>query len=173
MESSRKIKVALIGDEATGKSAVITRYINDTFDPSYASTIGIDFSSKTVVHEANTYRLQLWDTSGQERFRSLIPSYLRDSAVVLILFDITRQVTFESLDNWVQQVRETSGEEPTLFVVGNKAESEELRQVSMDAARAFCDKHKAYYIEVSAQTGLNISTLFTTIIQKLSLTPPS
>merc|ERR1711975_168330 len=74
-----KYKLVFLGEQAVGKTSIITRFMYDTFDNNYQATIGIDFLSKTMYLEDRTVRLQLWDTAGQERFRSLIPSYIRDS----------------------------------------------------------------------------------------------
>ena len=80
-----------IGDQSVGKTSIISRFMYDQFDNHYASTIGIDFVSKSVPVDNGTVRLQLWDTAGQERFRSLIPSYIRDSQVAVVVFDITNR----------------------------------------------------------------------------------
>ena len=85
----RKYKLVFIGDQAVGKTSIISRFQFDTFDDHYQTAIGIDFVSKTVPVDDGTVRLQLWDTAGQERFRSLIPSYIRDSRVAVVVFDIT------------------------------------------------------------------------------------
>uniref|UniRef100_M8AUY4 Ras-related protein RABH1B n=1 Tax=Aegilops tauschii TaxID=37682 RepID=M8AUY4_AEGTA len=85
-----KYKLVFLGDQAVGKTAIITRFMYDKFDATYQATIGIDFLSKTMYLEDRTVRLQLWDTAGQERFRSLIPSYIRDSSVAVIVYDMNQ-----------------------------------------------------------------------------------
>ena len=84
-----KYKLVFLGDESVGKTSIIARFMNDTFESSYSATVGIDFLSKTMYLEDRIVRLQLWDTAGQERFRSLIPSYIRDCAVAIIAYDIS------------------------------------------------------------------------------------
>lgn len=84
-----RYKVVFLGDSATGKTSIVTRFMYGTFESTFQSTIGIDFISKTMYLEEKTVKLQLWDTAGQERFRSLIPSYIRDSSVAVILYDVT------------------------------------------------------------------------------------
>ncbi|KAM3827708.1 ras-related protein Rab-6B-like isoform 2-T2 [Vipera latastei] len=105
----RKFKLVFLGEQSVGKTSLITRFMYDSFDNTYQATIGIDFLSKTMYLEDRTIRLQLWDTAGQGRFRSLIPSYLRDSAEAVIVFDLT------SSPGWYQQVRlqlwDTAGQE--------------------------------------------------------------
>ena len=82
-----KYKLVFLGEQAVGKTSVITRFMYDTFDYNYQATIGIDFLSKTMYLEDRSVRLQLWDTAGQERFRSLIPSYIRDSSAAVVVYD--------------------------------------------------------------------------------------
>ncbi len=87
--NATRYKLVFLGDSCTGKTSLVTRFMYNTFDPTFQSTIGIDFMSKSMYVGERTVRLQLWDTAGQERFRSLIPSYIRDSSVAIILYDIT------------------------------------------------------------------------------------
>ena len=95
-----------LGDQAVGKTSVITRFMYDKFEANYAATIGIDFLSKTVYLEERTVRLQLWDTAGQERFRSLIPSYIRDSSAAVVVYDVTNRQSFLNTTRWIEEVRE-------------------------------------------------------------------
>merc|ERR1719224_106523 len=96
-----KYKLVFLGEQAVGKTSVITRFMYDTFDNNYQATIGIDFLSKTMYLEDRTVRLQLWDTAGQERFRSLIPSYIRDSSVAVVVYDISSKQSFMSIERWL------------------------------------------------------------------------
>jgi small GTP-binding protein len=86
-------KLVFLGDQSTGKTSMISRFMYDTFDSAYKATIGIDFLSKTMYLDDKTIRMQIWDTAGQERFRSLIPSYIRDAAAVVVVYDITSECT--------------------------------------------------------------------------------
>merc|ERR1719197_202781 len=104
-----KYKLVFLGEQAVGKTSVITRFMYDTFDNNYQATIGIDFLSKTIKLEDRSVRLQLWDTAGQERFRSLIPSYIRDAAAAVVVYDITRRKSFEGTKKWAEDVRAERG----------------------------------------------------------------
>jgi Ras-related protein Rab-6A len=86
-----KYKVVFLGDQGTGKTSIIKSFMYGSFDQNYQATIGIDFLSKTLYLDDRTIRLQIWDSAGQERFRSLIPSYIRDSSVAVVVFDITSE----------------------------------------------------------------------------------
>ena len=126
----RKYKLVFIGDQSVGKTSIISSFMYDTFDAHYASTIGIDFVSKSVPVDDGTVRLQLWDTAGQERFRSLIPSYIRDSHVAVVVFDITSRETFNSTSKWIADVRAQRGNDVVIVLVGNKTDLTADRQVT-------------------------------------------
>eukprot|EP00435_Cladocopium_sp_Y103_P043622 s1741_g12.t1 len=115
-----KYKLVFLGEQAVGKTSVITRFMYDTFDNNYQATIGIDFLSKTMYLEDRTVRLQLWDTAGQERFRSLIPSYIRDSSGAIVVYDITNRASFLNTSKWIEDVRSERGSDVVIILVGNK-----------------------------------------------------
>lgn len=142
----------------------------DTFDDTYAATIGIDFLLKTMYLENNkTIRLQLWDTAGQERFRSLIPSYIRDSHVTVVCYDLTSRKSFDNVEKWVADVRRERGDDVIVVLVGNKSDLGTLqRQVTAADVEALRDKLKAaFYIETSTKANHNVKALFRKIAQSL------
>ena len=139
----QKFKIVFLGDQSVGKTSMILRFTQDSFDVKYQvsfyeltlllqATIGIDFLTKTVYVDDKTVRLQLWDTAGQERFRSLIPSYINDSSVAVVCYDITSKVSFENCQGWIDQARQIRGDDLTIILVGNKIDDAEKRQVSTD-----------------------------------------
>jgi Ras-related protein Rab-6A len=150
-----------------GKTSVITRFMYDKFDASYQATIGIDFLSKTLYLEDRTVRLQLWDTAGQERFRSLIPSYIRDSSVAVVVYDVTSRASFDSVPRWVQEVRAERGSDVVVFVVGNKTDLVERRQVSIEEGDARARELGVSFVETSAKAGFNVKALFRKIAASL------
>merc|ERR1719335_135532 len=125
-----KYKLVFLGEQAVGKTSIITRFMYDTFDNTYQATIGIDFLSKTMYLEDRTVRLQLWDTAGQERFRSLIPSYIRDSSVAVVVYDVTNRASFANTVRWVKDVRSERANDVVIVLVGNKTDLTDRRQVS-------------------------------------------
>lgn len=154
-----KYKLVFLGDQSTGKTSIINRFIYDTFDGKDHPTVGVDFISKTLNFENRTIRLQLWDTAGQERFRSLIPSYIRDSSVAIVVFDVSSKNSFNNLQKWITDVRNERGSEVLLVIVANKIDLPE-RDVSTEEAEQFAKNNEATYVEVSAKQGNNISNLF-------------
>eukprot|EP01064_Diplonema_japonicum_P023959 TRINITY_DN3439_c6_g1_i1.p1 TRINITY_DN3439_c6_g1~~TRINITY_DN3439_c6_g1_i1.p1 ORF type:complete len:225 (+),score=46.98 TRINITY_DN3439_c6_g1_i1:54-728(+) len=163
-----KHKIVFLGDSCVGKTSIITRFMYDTFESGYQSTIGIDFLSKTVMVGDKMVRLQLWDTAGQERFKSLIPSYIRDSKVAVIVYDVTSRISFENVDSWVDDVRSERGDAIAVVVIGNKSDkSEQARDVTFEEGEAKAGTLNATFLETSAQTGQNISALFSSIAATL------
>ncbi|CAF4020452.1 unnamed protein product, partial [Rotaria magnacalcarata] len=116
----RKFKLVFLGEQSVGKTSLITRFMYDSFDNTYQATIGIDFLSKTMYLEDRTVRLQLWDTAGQERFRqyikSLIPSYIRDSTVAVVVYDITNSNSFQQTSRWIEEVRAERGSDVIIML---------------------------------------------------------
>mmetsp|Transcript_8125 Transcript_8125/g.18115 ORF Transcript_8125/g.18115 Transcript_8125/m.18115 type:complete len:214 (-) Transcript_8125:97-738(-) len=155
-----KYKLVFLGEQAVGKTSIITRFMYDTFDNNYQATIGIDFLSKTMYLEDRTVRLQLWDTAGQERFRSLIPSYIRDSSAAIVIYDITNRASFLNTTKWIEDVRTERGNDVVIFLVGNKTDSSDRRQVSTEEGEEKAKESGVMFIETSAKVGHNIKTLF-------------
>lgn len=163
-----KYKLVFLGDEAVGKTSIITRFMYDTFDNTYKVTIGIDFVSKTMYLEDRIVRLQLWDTAGQERFRSLIPSYIRDSSVAVVVYDITNRASFLNTAQWIDDVRSERGNDVVIMLVGNKTDLVDKRQVSCEEGEKVARDSGVMFIETSAKAGFNVKALF----RKLALALP-
>eukprot|EP01054_Gregarina_sp_Poly1_P002119 Gregarina_sp_Poly_1__2118@NODE_1560_length_3848_cov_294_844221_g1029_i0_p3_GENE_NODE_1560_length_3848_cov_294_844221_g1029_i0NODE_1560_length_3848_cov_294_844221_g1029_i0_p3_ORF_typecomplete_len167_score14_45Ras/PF00071_22/2_3e62Roc/PF08477_13/3_8e27Arf/PF00025_21/1_1e20GTP_EFTU/PF00009_27/1_8e09Gtr1_RagA/PF04670_12/1_3e06FeoB_N/PF02421_18/2_1e06SRPRB/PF09439_10/6_4e06RsgA_GTPase/PF03193_16/6_8RsgA_GTPase/PF03193_16/0_0034MMR_HSR1/PF01926_23/0_00081AAA_22/PF13401_6/0_0055MnmE_helical/PF12631_7/0 len=159
-----KYKLVFLGEQAVGKTSIITRFMYDTFDTNYQATIGIDFLSKTLYMEDRTVRLQLWDTAGQERFRSLIPSYIRDSSAAVVVYDVTNHLSFQNTEKWIQDVRTERGKDVTIALVGNKTDIEERRQVTVEEGQAKAKEFDVMFMETSAKNGSNIRQLFKELV---------
>ena len=127
------------------------------------ATIGIDFLTKTVNVDDKVVRLQLWDTAGQERFRSLIPSYINDSAVAVVCYDITSKASFDNVQSWIDQARTIRGEDLNIYLVGNKIDDAEKREVQTEEGQARAEELKVHFMETSAKVGINVKQLFKNI----------
>uniref|UniRef100_A0A671LFN7 Ras-related protein Rab-6A n=1 Tax=Sinocyclocheilus anshuiensis TaxID=1608454 RepID=A0A671LFN7_9TELE len=160
----RKFKLVFLGEQSVGKTSLITRFMYDSFDNTYQATIGIDFLSKTMYLEDRTVskmiRLQLWDTAGQERFRSrfrsLIPSYIRDSTVAVVVYDITNVNSFQQTTKWIDDVRTERGSDVIIMLVGNKTDLADKRQVSIEEGERKAKELNVMFIETSAKAGYNV-----------------
>eukprot|EP00758_Cryptobia_borreli_P019095 Tbor_TRINITY_DN7895_c0_g1::TRINITY_DN7895_c0_g1_i1::g.23627::m.23627/K07893/RAB6A; Ras-related protein Rab-6A len=164
-----KHKLVFLGDQAVGKTSIITRFMYESFDRQYQATIGIDFLSKTLFLDDRTVRLQLWDTAGQERFRSLIPSYIRDSSAAVVVYDVTSRASFLSTFSWIESIRIERGTDCLIVLVGNKTDLQDRREVGRDEAALKAEELGAsLFMEVSAKLGSNVKSLF----KKISLELP-
>ncbi|KAH0476215.1 MAG: hypothetical protein KVP17_000115 [Porospora cf. gigantea B] len=135
-QALNKYKLVFLGEQAVGKTSIITRFMYDTFDLNYQATIGIDFLSKTIYLDDRTVRLQLWDTAGQERFRSLIPSYIRDSSAAVVVYDVTNRASFVNTARWIEDVRAERGNSVVIVLVANKVDISDKREVTTEEGEA-------------------------------------
>eukprot|EP01071_Lankesteria_metandrocarpae_P000583 Lankesteria_metandrocarpae@DN10796_c0_g1_i1.p1 len=155
-----KYKLVFLGEQAVGKTSIITRFMYDTFDNHYQATVGIDFLSKTLYLDDRTVRLQLWDTAGQERFRSLIPSYIRDSVAAVVVYDVSSRSSFLNTSKWIDDVRAERGNDVIIALVGNKTDLQDRRQVSVDEGEQKARENDTLFVETSAKAGHNVKALF-------------
>jgi Ras-related protein Rab-6A len=165
--STHKYKLVFLGEQAVGKTSIITRFMYDTFDNNYQATIGIDFLSKTMYLDDRTVRLQLWDTAGQERFRSLIPSYIRDSSVAVVVYDVTNKASFTNCDKWIEDVRAERGGDVIIMLVGNKTDLADKRQVTAEEGESKAKKLNVLFFETSAKSNTNIKQMFRKLAEAL------
>ena len=163
-----KYKLIFLGDQYVGKSCIINRFKNDTFtNEDYEATIGLDFQTKEKVQIDNQdIHLLLYDTSGQEKFKSLIPMYTRDADIILLVYDITSRNSFNNLSIWLGDL--TNAKEDAIFaVVGNKTDLEDTREVNAEEGKKFAEEKNFIFAEVSAKTGDGIKKLFDVILKKM------
>lgn len=179
-EHDLTFKLLAVGDSGVGKSSLLLRYSDDSFTPSFRSTIGVDFKLKsTHTQDAKTVKLQIWDTAGQERFRTITSSYYRGSHGVLVLFDITDEESFRNAREWLREVDRFSGNdgrgrsgcdgyaECVKMLVGAKLDLEHKRVVDEEVARSFAESMGVDYIEVSAKDSSNVKATFDRMVEKM------
>ena len=154
-----KIKIIFLGDQGTGKSSILNRFVNDKFDDKYQATVGLDFNSKIVKIDNQDVRLILFDTAGQEKFKSLIQMYTRDAQIIILVYDITRKESFESIPEWVNGLTNVKKEDVIFCLVGNKIDLPE-KAVDTEEAKKYAENNNYIFEEVSAKTGENFNSLF-------------
>jgi len=155
-----KYKLIFLGDQNVGKSCILNRFMNDTFTEEYQATIGLDFQSKNVQIDNQDIHLLLYDTAGQEKFRSLIPMYTRDSNIILLVYEINNKDSFLHLPDWINDLTNVNKDDVIFALVGNKIDLEESREVSTEEGQKFAEEHGYIFQEVSAKTGDGFSDLF-------------
>ena len=155
-----KFKIIFLGDQGTGKSSILNRFVSDKFDPNYQATIGLDFNSKNVKIDNQDVRLLLYDTAGQEKFRSLIPMYTRDAQIILLVYDVTRKESFTHIPEWINSLTNVKKEDVIFVLVANKIDLPE-REVTKEEGEKYAQENgPILFEEVSAKTGDGFSNLF-------------
>lgn len=160
-------KIVILGDQFVGKTSILNKFKYENTEEKYTPTIGIDFLTKNVYLEDKTIRLIMWDTAGSERFKSLIPSYIKNANAIILAYDITSKSTFTSLDKWLSDISDKVPANAYIIIAGNKLDLESKRQVSVEEVAKFADDKKLKFIETSAKNGTNIKLLFDTITSTL------
>ena len=158
-------KVLLLGDSDVGKSSLILRYTDETFNSKLVNSIGVDFKMKKREIDGKIIKVQIWDTAGHERFRSITYSYYRGANSIIIVFDLSDKKSFISITEWLKQIEKHAKENVFKFLVGNKSDLEDERQVAYEEAKQYADEHDLPYIETSAKNGININELFDSSIK--------
>ncbi|GMT31111.1 hypothetical protein PFISCL1PPCAC_22408, partial [Pristionchus fissidentatus] len=162
---SRNVKVILLGDSCAGKSAIMQRFMEDSFHDNKQTTIGMDFFHKTyTTRSGEDVTLQVWDTAGQERFTQLMPSYIRHASIAILVFDLSDEKSFSNLRRWLSLIKSERGDLIKLVLVGNKSDLDEKREVVPKTVYSFLGEDTIVpYIETSARTGENINELFESV----------
>ena len=153
-------KYIIIGDSAVGKSNILLRYIHDKFNEEFQSTIGVEFGAKNLKIEDKIYRIQIWDTAGQETFRSITRAYYKNSVCACVVYDITNKNSFQNIKSWLEDCRKQSPKTVFLILIGNKVDLEDRREVTYEEGSIFAEKNRMLFFETSAKTGKNIEELF-------------
>lgn len=156
-------KLLLIGDSGVGKSCLLLRFADDTYTESYISTIGVDFKIRTIELNGKTIKLQIWDTAGQERFRTITSSYYRGAHGIIVVYDITDQVSFTNVKQWLQEIDRYACENVNKLLVGNKSDLTNKRVVDFNAAKEFADGLGIPFLETSAKNATNVEQAFLTM----------
>ena len=124
------------------------------------SSIGVDFKSKDIIVDNKKVKLQLWDTAGHERFRTITTSYYRGAHGIAIVFDLSDRQTFEHVERWLEEINKYAKENVMRFLIGNKSDLVDKREVSYEEVRVLANKLNIYYVETSAKNNINISDFF-------------
>ncbi|KAJ1968511.1 Ras- protein Rab-2A [Dispira parvispora] len=153
-------KYIIIGDTGVGKSCLLLQFTDNRFQPAHDLTIGVEFGARIVNVGNKRIKLQIWDTAGQESFRSITRSYYRGAAGALLVYDITRRETFDHLATWLEDARKYSNANITIMLIGNKCDLENKRAVSREEGEAFARENGLFFIETSAKTAANVEEAF-------------
>ena len=157
------IKLLLLGDSSVGKTSILTNYNEDKFEQDAIGTIGVAYVYKIISYKNMKIKLQIWDTSGEERFRTITKNFYRNADGLFLVFDLTRESTFNNVKNWLSDINEYNNEIKKLLI-GNKLDLIDERAISTEKATNFANKNELQYLETSSKDGTNIQKSFETIL---------
>ncbi|KAE8692269.1 Ras-related protein RABA1f [Hibiscus syriacus] len=185
-------KVVLIGDSGVGKSNLLSRFTRNEFSLESKSTIGVEFATRSIRVEDKIVKAQIWDTAGQESYdtcpisvtldawtclkastccvigyRAITSAYYRGAVGALLVYDVTRRVTFENVQRWLKELRDHTDASIVIMLVGNKADLRHLFAVSTDDAKDFAEREKTYFMETSALESTNVEDAFTEVLAQI------
>ena len=162
------VKIIIIGDSGVGKTNFMFRFADNTFNSLHVSTVGLDYKSKIIILPSSKkkVKIQIWDTAGQDRFRSITKNYYKGAHGIILIYDITNQKTFENVKNWINQIKEEVSNKVTIILVGNKIDDEDHRVVSTEQGEKMANDFGLMFFECSAKSGVNIDSTFNELVKK-------
>ena len=162
-------KVLLLGDSSVGKTCFLKRYIDNTFQDAYLSTIGFDFKFKNVtLKDGKKVKVQLWDTAGQERFRTIARSYYKGAHGIVLIYDVTSKRTYDNIRKWLNQIKEEASSRISIILVANKIDCEGEREVTKEEGENLAKTSGLTLFETSAKDSINVNESFQYLIEKIS-----
>lgn len=160
-------KIVLIGDSAVGKSNLLARFARDEFYPNSKSTIGVEFQTQKMDIDGKEIKAQIWDTAGQERFRAVTSAYYRGAVGALVVYDISRRQTFESIARWLNELHTHSDMNVVTILVGNKTDLKDAREVTTAEGKALAEAQGLFFMETSALDSSNVKAAFQTVVKEI------
>ena len=170
MSTINEIKLIVLGNTSVGKSSFILKYIEDKFVLNYMATLGMDFKQKKLkLKNGQEVRLRIYDTAGQERFKSVAVSFIKKAEGAILIYDIGNKATFESLEEWIKNIKESGKENLPIILVGNKCDlPPEKRQVELIEGKDKAEEFNLPFFETSCKEGINIKEVFEKIVEDIT-----
>jgi len=166
--NSESIKIVLIGESGVGKTSIISQFVNQVFQEDVESSSSGTYNSKTLIYDNNkVLKLEIWDTAGQEKYRSLASMFYKEASAAILVYDITRKDSFEQIQQyWASQIKENSPSNIILALCGNKSDLIEEEKVDEEEARNYAKEINAIFYPTSAKNDSGITDLFLQIAKK-------
>ena len=163
-------KIIIVGDQGVGKSCLAIKASRNYFEDFYSPTVGFEFMTFFIKVDKKPIKLQIWDTCGQEVYRSLISSFFRSASLAIIVYSIDTEDSFNNIEKWLNDIKTQSNPDIKIFLIGNKADLEDKRRLTKEQGEQLCNDHKlAFFMETSAKTGFNVQNVFIQVAKELYL----
>ena len=167
-DSDIVFKILMLGDSEVGKSCFLMRYSDNVFVENYITTIGLDYKLKTIkLDSGKIIKVQLWDTAGQDKYRTIAKNYYKGSHGILLLYDITKISSFENIREWIQDIRQEVSPKSIIFLIGNKIDLTDQRKISKEQGEELAEEFKIPFFEASAKSGENVDEVFKALYEKI------
>jgi len=160
-------KVVLIGDSGVGKSNLLSRFTRNEFNLESKSTIGVEFATRSIQVDNKTIKAQIWDTAGQERYRAITSAYYRGAVGALLVYDITKHISYEAVNRWLKELRDHADSNIVIMLVGNKSDLRHLRAVPTEESKQFSAENGLSFVETSALDSSNVELAFQRILTEI------
>ena len=160
-------KIVLVGDSGVGKTNLLLRYLKNEFNTQTKATVGVEFGNTKVKIDNALIKAQIWDTAGQERYRSITSAYYKGAHGALIVYDITRKDSFDSVEKWLSDLKNNGEEKMVIMAIGNKCDMVNERVISTEDGEAKAQRNNIAFLETSALNATNVAKAFDELIQKL------
>ncbi len=161
------MKILLIGNSGSGKSCLLLRFSDNKFNTSFHTTIGVDFKVKFIEADGQVLKLVLWDTAGQQRFKTLTSSYYRGADGIIIVYDITDRQSFDNVIMWYDEMNKSINKRVSTMLIGNKCDLTEKRAVSEQQGRSLANKYGIPFAQTSAKTSENVNQIFANLAKNM------
>ena len=166
--STKSYKVLLLGNSYVGKTCILLRFSEDTYKDDYEVTIGLNYRIKTLKIDNNPIRMQIWDTSGEEKFKAIAKNFYRGAHGVLLIYDICEKNSFLDVKSWIEQIIEnTDNDDLVMILCGNKCDMEKERNISKNEGENLANSYKIPFFECSAKENINIDEIFNTMAKNI------
>ena len=161
-------KIIIVGDSGVGKSCLSIKASRNYFEDFYSPTVGFEFLTFNVKIEDQNIKLQIWDTCGQEVYRSLISSFYRSASLAVIVYAINSEESYNNIEKWLNDIKTQSNPDVKIFLIGNKADLEDKREITKESGEKFAKEHNlTFFTETSAKTGFNVQNVFIEVAKEL------
>ena len=167
MKEKYKFKIVIVGDTGVGKTNLVKRFVYKTYNENTEATIGVEFFSNNYLINDILCKIDLWDTGGQERYKSITASYYKGASGAIIVYDVTSSTTFNNIEKWLQEIKERTSRDIKIIMIGNKTDLENKRVISKEISKNKAADLNIPVIETSALNASTVKEAFHLIINEI------